>query len=163
MASRMISDSRRLMFLVSMVLIAFFSCGTEEPVDINYFNDLSKIKGAQKPTPPLINTASVTGPGEITLNFSTAGAIDPDTGTNSGLYYFFYGSSADPVSFTDERLYYDARYYIGYVTESEFSADPKDVTVTINKNYHGTVYFWITSYDGGRESDHSNVISIAVP
>lgn len=111
-----------------------------EPVDEEYYNDLAKIKGGQKPTPPILNynsQQSLTIEGHtITLKFwtDTGETYDPDTGTNENLYYLVYISATDPALFTDPKLYYDIRYYVGYVAETDFDEglDPKVVTIKIS-------------------------------
>ena len=158
------TNSLRAVLPVLVVAALFLpGCGPEDPVDMDYFNDLDKVKGHEKPTPPAINSIAKTAADELIINFTTAGAIDPDTGGNDHLVYFFYVSSANPYSFDDPREWYDERYYLGSVAEAEFSGDPKDVVVFIDPEFDGTLHFWITSYDGGRESDHSNVVSISLP
>jgi len=87
-----------------------------EPVDEDYYNDISKVKGGQKPTPPVdlsINIIEHT----ITLQFYTDKldngnliTYDPDTGSNENLYYLVYISAENPANFTDPKLYYDIRY-----------------------------------------------------
>jgi hypothetical protein len=159
----------RLVLLSLLVL----SCAVDEPVGPDYYNDIAKIKGGQKPTTPeILPPILFTAPDEITITFSSDGsdgpggpdgAYDPDSNSNEGLYYLFYGSETDPSTFPDEREYYSELYYIGYTLEADFSGDPKDVSVFVNQAFHGLLYFWITSYDGGRESDHSNVASVLVP
>ena len=54
---------------------------------------------------------------------------------------------------------------MGYVAETDFEegVDPKIVTIQISSSYHGYVYLWMTSHDGGKESDHSTVISSYIP
>jgi hypothetical protein len=57
------------------------------------------------------------------------------------------------------------RYYLGYVAEIDFAAgvDPKEVSIAIASSYHGPLFVWMTSHDGGRESDHSEVVSVVIP
>ncbi len=165
--------------LLSALLVAgmFVLCGcVDDPVAKDYYNDLDKIKGGQKPTPPVvgsINLEPLSGDGyPVVVEFSSDGndgpegpdgAYDPDSGTNNNLSYFIYGSTTDPASFGDPSGYYDDQYYIGYVTDVEAGDDPKEVTIYISSAFTGVIWFWITSWDGGRESDHSNVDSVTIP
>ncbi len=103
---------------------------------------------------------SITPSGEyVTFDFSDTTTVDPDTGSAANLYYLFYGSSSDPSLFEDPLLYYDGRYYLGYIEHARLTS--LVVSVLIG-DYHGPAYFWMSAYDGGRESDHSNVIYIAL-
>jgi hypothetical protein len=157
--------------IIIFLAIALATGCLHEPVDEEYYNDISKVKGGQKPTPPVdlsINIIEHT----ITLQFYTDKldncnliTYDPDTGSNENLYYLVYISAENPANFTDPKLYYDIRYYVGYVAETDFEegVDPKTVTIQISSSYHGPVYLWMTSHDGGRESDHSTVISGYIP
>ena len=142
-----------------------------DPVGEEYYNDISKVKGGQKPTPPVDISISIAGH-KITLTFYTDKLVngnlvtyDPDTGTNENLYYLVYISATDPALFSDPKLYYDIRYYVGYVAETDFEpdVDPKSVYIDVSSSYHGPVYLWMTSHDGGRESDHSKVVSDTIP
>lgn len=158
------ANSLRVILPVLVAAALFLpGCGPEDPVDMGYFDDLNKVKGHEKPSPPAVNSITKTASDELTINFTTAGAFDPDTGGNDHLVYFFYASSVNPYSFGDPREWYDERYYIGGVAEADFGGDPKDVVVVIDPEFDGTLHFWITSYDGGRESDHSNAVSISLP
>lgn len=138
----------------------------QEPVDEDYYNDLSKVKGGQKPTPPIELSMSIDNH-VITLKFKTdtGATYDPDTGSNENLYYLVYISAENPAHFTDPKLYYDIQYYIGYVAEKDFEpgVDPKIVYIQISSSYHGVVYLWMTSHDGGRESDHTEVLNGSIP
>lgn len=152
--------------IIFFLAIALATGCLHEPVDEEYYNDLAKVKGGQKPTPPVDLSISIEGH-TITLKFwtDTGKTYDPDTGTNENLYYLVYISATDPALFTDPKLYYDIRYYVGYVAEKDFEAvpGPKVVTINISSSYHGPVYLWMTSHDGGRESDHSEVVSDMIP
>jgi len=156
-------NTKAVIFLLAIVLAT--GC-FHEPVDKEYFNDLSKVKGGQKPTPP-VDVSIAVADHSITLTFYTDKldngnliTYDPDTGTNENLYYLVYISGTDPDTFPDPKLYYDIRYYTGYVAETDFeeSVDPKEVTIEVESSYHGPVYLWMTSHDGGRESDHTEVV-----
>jgi len=152
--------------IILFLAIALATGCLHEPVDEEYYNDISKVKGGQKPTPP-VNLSMTIYSHVITLRFETdtGATYDPDTGSNENLYYLVYISATDPANFTDPKLYYDIRYYVGYVAETDFEEgiDPKIVTIQISSSYHGPVYLWMTSHDGGRESDHSTVISGYIP
>ncbi len=150
--------------LAACVLVA---CSVDSPVSGDYFNDLDKVKGGEKPGAPTIVAGGVTQPqpDEIKIAFQTESITDPETGSNDNLYYLIYYWDENPATgFDDPREYYSAYYYLGYVKDSDYSGtDPKEVSFSLNPNFHGTLWFWMTSYDGGRESDHSNVESIIIP
>jgi len=172
-----INNSAGLLLSALLLVGIFFVCGcVDDPVGKEYYNDLDKIKGGQKPTPPVLDSLSLkplTGDGyPVVVTFSSDGndgpegpdgAYDPDSGTNNNLSYFFYASTTDPASFSDASSYYDELYYIGYITDAEAGVDPKDVTIYIHSGFSGEIWFWITSWDGGRESDHSDVESVTIP
>ncbi|MGB4268625.1 MAG: hypothetical protein WBK20_05525 [Spirochaetota bacterium] len=143
-----------------LVIVLAIGC-IHEPVSEEYYSDISKVKGGQKPTPPVGLSMTIDGH-TITLQFSTdtGDTFDPDTGSNENLYYLVYISGTDPGTFSDPKLYYDIRYYVGYVAETDFEegVDPKEVTIMVESSYHGPVYLWMTSHDGGRESDHTEVV-----
>ncbi|MCX8124630.1 MAG: hypothetical protein N3F66_10795 [Spirochaetes bacterium] len=150
-----------------ILAIALATGCLHEPVDEEYYNNLAKVKGGQKPTPPVDISITIDGH-TIELTFYTDKldngnlvTYDPDTGTNENLYYLVYISATDPALFTDPTLYYDIRYYVGYTAETDFDpgVDPKVVAIKVSSSYHGPVYLWMTSHDGGRESDHSEVVS----
>jgi len=138
----------------------------QEPVDEEYYNDHAMVKGGQKPTPPVNLSMSIANH-IITLQFETdtGATYDPDTGSNENLYYLVYISGTNPAQFGDPKLYYDIKYYVGYVAESDFEPglDPKSVTIQVSSSYHGPVYLWMTSHDGGRESDHTEVLNDTIP
>jgi len=157
--------------IVFFLAIALATGCLHEPVDEEYYNDLSKVKGGQKPTPP-VDLSIVINENTITLQFYTDKldngnliTYDPDTGSNENLYYLVYISATDPANFNDPKLYYDVRYYVGYVAETDFEpgVDPKVVTIQISSSYHGPVFLWMTSHDGGRESDHTEVLNDVIP
>jgi len=152
--------------IVFFLAIALATGCMHEPVDEDYYNDISKVKGGEKPTPPVILSMTIESH-VITLQFATdtGATYDPDTGSNENLYYLVYISAENPANFTDPKLYYDVRYYVGYVAETDFEpgVDPKVVTIKISSSYHGTVFLWMTSHDGGRESDHTDVLEGLIP
>lgn len=154
--------------IIIMVIVLGTGC-LHHPVDEEYYNDLSLVKGGQKPTPPVDLSLTVDGR-RITVHFFTDKldnghliTFDPDAGTNKYLSYFFYISSQDPAGFNDPTLYYSEMYYIGMAAEQDFDdGDPKAVSITISSAYSGPVFIWMTSHDGGRESDHSGVVSVHI-
>ena len=144
--------------LLSLLCVAHNGC-VNEPVDEDYFLDINKVKGVNKPEPAPVISA-VTRDGNLLLvDFNGTASIDPDTGTADNLYYLFYWSSGDPALFTEELMYYDELYYVGYVSHADAAGD---MEVVVNPgDYRGRIYFWMTAYDG-RESDHSNVFFIDI-
>jgi len=149
--------------LVVLSALFAFSCA-HEPVPEDYYLDISRVRGGEKPAPaPCIDKAEMGG-ADIIIDFNctkTAGTVDPESGTADNLYYLFYWSSGNPSLFTSELSYYDELYYLGYVAHADVASDMK-VSVDPGE-YRGIIYFWMTAHDGGRESDHSNVVNITVP
>jgi hypothetical protein len=160
MVSFTVLKGRRFIFLMALVLFTALSCGINEPVDDDYFDDINRIKGRQKPTPkPVINTVIATydppsGLYEIEINFDGTNTIDPDTGTADNLRYYIYYSFTDPLEFESESDYYDKTRLLGYIDQSAFGGGLKIVYI-YSEPLGRRVYFWITAYDGGRESDKS--------
>jgi hypothetical protein len=147
---------------------ALLGCSVDSPVSGDYFNNLDKVKGGEKPDPPMLVGVAHPQADAITVTFNTDLTKDPPvTGTNDHLYYLVYCWNENPVlEFDDEKEYYSADYYIGYVKESDYDEPDdvdKEVSFSLNPDFSGTLYFWMTSYDGGRESDQSNVVSITIP
>ena len=154
-----LNKGRRYIFFLLPMLFAALFC-VNDPVDENYFNDIDRIKGGQKPTPePILDSVTATydapsGLYEIEINFNSTDTIDPDTGTADNLRYYIYYSFTDPLEFESESEFYDKTRLLGYIDQSAFGTDPKIVYV-YSEPLGKTVYFWITAYDGGRESDRS--------
>lgn len=146
-------------FLAIGAMSVYTAC-IQDPVDDDYFLDIDRVKGGLKPEPaPVINSVTQSGD-DINIDFSGTTTTDPDTGSDENLTYLFYWSSGNPVEFSEESLYYDERYFLGYVEHADLGG-VKIVSVDPG-GYTGRIYFWMTAYDGGRESDHSNVISIDI-
>ena len=150
---------RRYIFIIIPMLFAALFC-VNDPVDENYFNDIDRIKGGEKPTPePILDgvTATYDAPSglyEIEIDFDSTFTTDPETGTADNLRYYIYYSFTDPLEFESESEFYDKTRLLGYIDQSAFGTDPKIVYV-YSEPLGKTVYFWITAYDGGRESDRS--------
>ena len=122
--------------------IIIFSAGCiNQPVGEDYFNDTDKIKGKNKPTAPSI-TDIVACDNEITIAFTES--TDPD---GDDLVYLVYYSLSDPAEFEDESEFYNPIRLVGVVEVVE--------DAVFYSNISGIIYFWMTAYDGGRESDHS--------
>lgn len=151
-----------LMFLCCSLLVALAACGMNEPVEEDYFNDIDRVKGREKPVPaPVIDDITATYDTEdniyiIEIDFSSTQTKDPDTGTNEYLRYYLYYSFEDPADFDEENDYYDETRFLGYIDESDFETSVKKIII-IAEVLNLRVYFWITAKDDGRESDHSNV------
>ena len=153
---------KSLILICCILLVVLFACGMHDPVDEDYFNDIDRIKGREKPVPaPVIDDITATYDAAdniyiIEIDFTSTQTEDPDTGTNEYLRYYLYYSYDDPADFNDESEYYDKTRFLGYVDESDFETAEKKVLV-IAGVLNRRVYFWITAKDDGRESDHSNV------
>jgi hypothetical protein len=151
---------RGFIFIMALVVFTALSCGINEPVDDDYFDNINRIKGGQKPTPdPIIDTVTATydppsGLYEIEIDFSSTNTIDPDTGTADNLRYYIYYSFTDPLEFESDSDYYDETRRLGYIDQSAFGGGLKIVYI-YSEPLGRRVYFWITAYDGGRESDKS--------
>ncbi len=145
--------------LLATLLLSGIAC-IHEPVGDDYYLDIEKVHGKNKPEPPPV-IKNITRDGVILIDFSETKTIDPDTGTADGLYYLVYASADNPANFSSELQYYDGLYYLGYVAHADLKGD-YTIRVDIG-NYRGDAYFWMTAYDGGRESDHSNVVYILIP
>ena len=146
--------------IMTICFAPMFTACVQDPVDDDYFLDIDRVNGRLKPEPaPVIDDVTQSG-SEIIVDFASTVTIDPDTGVETGLYYILYWSSGDPAFFDEESMYYNERYFLGYVKYADlggvkiFQVDPG--------GYHGRIYFWMTAYDGGRESDHSNVVFIDI-
>ncbi len=141
---------------VSLVLCSLCMCA-EEPVGRDYFMNPELLKGGEKPFPaPVI--AGLTESGDyVVVDFTGTATIDPDTGSSTELVYFFYGTTENPVNFGDPVMYYDEYYYLGGIAHDDLTEQKVSVYVG---SYAGRAYIWMTAYDGGRESDHSNVFEI---
>lgn len=163
------------LLLIFPVFLSSTACSVDKPVEKSYYTDLSRIKGGEKPAPPqIISVDFLPAERELQINFSSdgsdgpggpEGAYDPDTGTNENLvYYLYYTDGSDPPPFPDEHRYYSEIYYLGYVRESDYSGDPKLINeIYVSESFAGTLYFWMTSGDGGRESDRSDIAEVVIP
>ncbi len=147
-------------------IFLLYACSVHEPVDEDYFNDINKVLGKNKPAPPPVIDGLTLNGRLVEVNFASTATIDPDSGGSSNLFYLFYVSTEDPAGFEDPRSFYDEYYYIGYIEHDRAVTLGKKVNVLIDEevgeDYHGRIYFWITAIDEGRESDHSNVAAIDV-
>lgn len=145
--------------LITLLPVAHNGC-IDEPVDDDYFLDIGRVRGINKPSPaPVIDSVTWNG-SEIIIDFTSTSTVDPDTGTADNLFYLFYWSSGEPALFPSELLYYDELYYIGYIARADLGGS-MDINVDPG-DYRGGIYFWMTAHDGGRESDHSNVVFISI-
>ncbi len=152
--------SALLAFFLTIGAMSVYTACIQEPVDDDYFLDIDRVKGGLKPGPaPVIDSVAPSGD-DIIIYFSSTTTKDPDTGSDENLMYLFYWSSGNPVDFSEESLYYDKRYLLGYVEHADLGGVN---TVSVDPGeYTGRIYFWMTAYDGGRESDHSNVVFIDI-
>lgn len=153
---------RQRLFLIFIPLVFFglLYCGIRKPVGENYLNDVNRVLGGQKPSAPSV--LSVVRNGDyLFISLDTSSASDPDTGNNANLLYFFYCSSVNPEAFENPVEYYDELHFTGQISESDQSGNPKTIVFDMElisfvaRDPGDYIYFWATSFDGGRESDHS--------
>jgi len=129
--------------IIILLNLISFACSFNEPVNKEYFNDINKINGGLPPSPPPSLTVSSCIAG-ATIQFTPS--FDPE---GQDLFYLVYATRTNPSNFI-ETEFYNPLYYYGYITgTTQFLIDES-----------GTYYLWMTSYDGGRESYHSNVLLI---
>ncbi len=139
-----------------------------DPVGEDYFNDTSRIKGGEKPDTPAIwiDTSDPVYPNQcenqVTFKFccnesgaciNDADSCGTDAEGNEQSFYL-YASSADPSGF-EPSDFFNLYYLYGEVLITE------DMTITYNGS--ATFYFWLTAWDGGRQSDQSNVVAVTFP
>ena len=117
-------------------------CVTDEPLDRNYFAGTDKIKGGEAPSAVELSFDASEN------KFSWTASIDPDTGAEVREYFFYYAYNQLPVNLLDAN-YFEAA--IGRV---------RSVTINSGSLKRGQHYFWVTGFDGGRESRASNVIRL---
>jgi hypothetical protein len=159
--------------VITMFLVAGSTlfCSFHDPVSEDYYLDINKIKGGEKPSPPPVISSVTSVPDtetgvNITIDFNGTATIDPDTGSADNLFYLFYITPDDPSLFSDESSYYDYWYLFGYVSHAElvYSGGGTMTTSIIIEHitYHGRLYFWMTAFDDGRETDHSAVVYLDI-
>jgi len=142
---------KKVIYTLTLTIAFFVTSCFSDPVHEDYFFDLSKIKGGNKPDSPVIVSLE-SCENSVTINF-TGSDGDVDVDGDSLIYVICY-SADNPENFSDDKEYYNPLRVVAAVN----SADP----VELYSRNGGTFYFWLTAYDGGRESDHSNVLSITV-
>lgn len=151
--------------LFILCVCCFFSC-VNDPVGEDYFNDTAKIKGGEKPSEPVILEYSqceydvtftfcckteVQGEDTVCLNDVDSCGTDAD---GDVLTYYLYVSDIDPAEL-DESDFYNLYFLYNEVSISE----PLTITSSSDTVFH----FWLTAWDGGRQSDKSNIVSITFP
>ncbi|HQO02317.1 MAG TPA: hypothetical protein PLI62_08615 [Spirochaetota bacterium] len=143
-------------FFTVLVLCPFCFCA-DDPVDRDYFMNPELVKGGAKPAPaPVIAALSENGD-YVVVDFTGTATVDPDTGLSTELVYLFYGTTTHPDSAGNRADYYDDYYRLGSIKHSGLTE--LKVAVYVG-SYTGRAYIWMTAHDGGRESDHSNVMEI---
>lgn len=146
--------------LFSGLLFLISHCTTNSPVDINYYSDDSRILGGLKPSAPVLNPIDYNG-GARTLTFTVS--IDPDSTPVPNqvvqVYYLYHYFQSVPAQMTDVAYYLDASNTPGSYDFLKCTSFCTDKFVFSS----GTHYFAMTGFDGGRESDPSNVISFTIP
>ena len=131
------------------MLLVFMSCAFEDPVDSDYYMDVDLIKGKNKPGVPSIQEISVC---ENDVQITFTGTTDPD---GDEITYLFYYSFENPENFSDGSEYYSILRLFGYAED--------EGSISVRFTLDGLVYLWITAFDGGRESDHSEVWEVVLP
>ena len=133
----------------SALFICIVGCTFHDSVNDDYFSTVDRVKGGNKPVTPA--QPVVTACGNV-LSVTMTAVPDPD---GDQLFYNIY---ATPESVACFGLYdfYDPEWLIALVYDI---TDP----VSLLANSAGIYTFWYTAYDGGRESDHSPVVTVTTP
>ena len=140
----------RQVIYVSLVLLTILcACNIHEQVDDEYFSSIDRVKGKNKPAAPVAPTVACC---ERSISVTITASTDED---GDGLSYLLYASREDLSAF-DVTSYYDEFYIVGVVSDI---AEP----IEFYTSDTGNIFFWCTAFDGGRESDHSEVVSVSVP
>ena len=140
---------RQAIYLSVLLAMIMCACNFHDPVDDGYFSSLERIKGKNKPSTPFAPEIKSC---EQSISVTLIDSTDED---GDDLTYIIYASKENPDTF-DIAGYYNQALIAGVVANI---TEP----VKFNATGSGTIYFWYTAFDGGRESDHSVVVPVSVP
>lgn len=125
-------------------------CTLRDTLDTTYFDDLNNVVGGEKPTAPVISSFNY--PTDTTLSWSTSTDPDSEPADQAVQFYFvYYYLNSVP---SDNSKYNDE--YLLFTIENSTSISLSNITFP-----SGTSYFGVTGYDGGRESEISNIVSFS--
>lgn len=137
----------RHVWLGAVVIPFLVGCVTDNPVSEEYYEDITKIKGQNAPSSPVLTIDTSTW----TLTYTQS--IDPDTGAEVP-YYHFYAYTGLPVEY---YKFYDLAMRREKGSAKSFTIDP-----ITQSGVHTIV---VTGYDLGRESAviSQSTVVIVVP
>lgn len=118
------------------------ACSLSTPVSIDYYSNNDRISGKSPPTPPILFYEPQSH------TFSWTASFDPDTGNEVANYFFYYAKNKLPSYFLDENFFLTSE------------GQKKKLQIDWNSLANGTHYFWVTGFDGGRESLPSNIVEL---
>lgn len=133
-------------FFTLLFFITLPGCVNEAPVGSDYYADNSRIAGGAAPGSPVLSYNS------SELEFTWSASIDPDTGDEAGIYYLYYYFNEIPAD----------PYHVDYLIAVINTDDGRKATLSSEITRSGSHYFAVTGYDGGRESEISNIITVTV-
>ena len=171
--------AKRIIFLIFCPVMLFqaFSC-LDDPVAEDYYNNINLIKGKTRPQAPCIavnndETCEYTVQFDVGCLKDLNGTPTPDDESDDTcvytvddcesdsdgdfLNYYLYVTSDDPAPITDfdyySTLYLWMPVYLGVPNPNNKVTSSSDATF----------YFWAASWDGGRLSNHSDVVEVSFP
>ncbi|MCS6984469.1 MAG: hypothetical protein NZM25_04985 [Leptospiraceae bacterium] len=130
---------RQVLLIFSLFLAG---CSVADPVPLDYFRGTERIKGGNAPPPVVLSYEPET------KMFSWSMSIDPDTGEEVPVYFFYYARGKLPSYLHSEDYFITAERRNRSLILDWVSLPP------------GRHFFWVTAYDGGRESLPSNIIEL---
>ena len=139
--------------LISIALLTFSviqGCTLQSPVDESFYQASENIVGGEKPTTPILEPLDY--PTQKVLKWSAS--TDPDSSpansevTQYNIYYYLNTLPTGLARYANE-------YYWISSEQNQFSIEGYIFP-------SGTNYIGVTAFDGGRESEISNIISFKV-
>jgi|GEM_PF-2609524 len=171
--------NRVILFIICPVLMLCAAACLDDPVAGDYYNNINLIKGKTRPQAPCIavNTDETC---EYTVQFDvgclkdlngiptpddesddtcvyTVADCEDDSDTDL-LRYYLYVSSGDPGTVMDFDYYSPL-----YLWMEVYLGEPDNPNNKVTSSSDNTFYFWAASWDGGRLSNHSNVVEVEFP
>lgn len=135
---------------IIFILIFFIlnSCSVKE-YNPFYFVLLSHLRKGWNQPEKVTNIQAVYDPSSLSLELSWDPSIDPDT--NQYVYYYYIYLYYE---YPQYQLYYDKKYLLDITTQTRYRLNMG--------SFRGYLYFIITAYDFGSESEISEIIKIQV-